>query len=65
MPAVKYATITFIFKKGSQSRWSDKTKTVASFMGKTLALYDGAMHQRDKVLLVLHHSVMNTSMKRK
>ena len=45
---------THLFKKGSENRWSDKIYTVAAAMGKTVALTDGTMHKRDKVLLVPH-----------
>ena len=54
---------TAMFKKGSENRWSDKICTVASAMGKTVALTDGTMHKRDKVLLVPHHTVKATTEK--
>ena len=47
---------TAMFKKGSENRWSDKIYTVAAAMGKTVALTDGTMHKRDKVLLVPNHT---------
>ena len=46
--------VTHLFKKGSETRWSDKIYTVAAAMGKTVALTGGTMHKRDKVLVVPH-----------
>ena len=51
---------THLFKKGSENRWSDKIYTVAAAMGKTVALTDGTMHKRDKVLLVPHDTEETT-----
>ena len=51
---------TAMFKKGSENRWSDEIYTVASAMGKTVAMTDGTMHKRDKVPLVPHHTVETT-----
>ena len=51
---------TAMFKKGSENRWSDKIYTVAAAMGKTVALTDGTMHKRDKVLLVPHDTEETT-----
>ena len=39
---------------------NQKIYTVARAMGKTVALTDGTMHKRDKVLLVPHHTVETT-----
>ena len=54
---------TQMFKKGSENRWSDKIYTVAAAMGKTVALTDGTMHKRDKVLLVPHDTEEATTEK--
>jgi hypothetical protein len=54
---------TAMFKKGSENRWSDKIYTVAAAMGKTVALTDGTMHKRDKVLLVPNHTEETTTEK--
>ena len=56
---------TAMFKKGSENRWSDEIYTVASAMGKTVALTDGTMHNRDKVLLGPHHTVERTGTARR
>ena len=45
-----------MFKKGSQNRWSDIIRTVATVMGKIVALTVSTMHKRDIVLLVLDHT---------
>jgi hypothetical protein len=54
---------TAMFTKGSENRWSDKIYTVTAAMGKTVALTDGTMHKRDKVLLVPNHTEEATTEK--
>ena len=49
---------TALFKKGTESRWSDEVHVVQSASGKTVTLTDGTTHRRDKVLMVPHHTVI-------
>jgi hypothetical protein len=51
---------TGLFKKGTESRWSDEVHVVQSASGKTVQLTDGQTLRRDKVLLVPHDTVMST-----
>ena len=49
---------TAMFKKGTESRWSDQVHLVQSASGKTVTLEDGTTHRRDKILMVPHHTVI-------
>ena len=49
---------TALFKKGTESRWSDEIHIVKSASGKTVILTDGTTHRRDKVLMVPHNTVI-------
>ena len=49
---------TAMFKKGTESRWSDQVHVVQSASGKTVTLADGTTHRRDKILVVSHHTVI-------
>ncbi len=49
---------TALFKKGTESRWSDEVHIVQSASGKTVVLTDGTTHRRDKVLMVPHNTVI-------
>jgi hypothetical protein len=41
---------TAMFKKGTESRWSDEVHVVQTASGKTVQLTDGKTLRRDKVL---------------
>jgi hypothetical protein len=47
-----------MFKKGTESRWSDEVHVVQSASGKTVTLADGTTHRRNKVLSVPHNTVI-------
>jgi hypothetical protein len=49
---------TALFKKGTESRWSDQVHVVQSASGKTVMLTDGTTHKRDKLLMVPHNTVI-------
>ena len=49
---------TSLFKKGTESRWSDEVHVVQSASGKTVVLSDGTTHKRTKVLKVPHNTVI-------
>jgi hypothetical protein len=49
---------TAMFKKGTESRWSDEVHVVQSASGKTVTLADGTTHRRNKVLSVPHNTVI-------
>ena len=49
---------TALFKKGTESRWSDEVHVVQSASGKTVTLTDGTTHRRNKVLSVPHNTVI-------
>ncbi len=49
---------TALFKKGTESRWSDEVHVVKSASGKTVVLTDGTTYKRDKVLMVPHNTVI-------
>jgi len=49
---------TAMFKKGTESRWSDEVHVVKSASGKTVVLTDGTTYKRDKVLMVPHNTVI-------
>ena len=49
---------TALFKKGTESRWSDEVHVVQSASGKTVTLTDGTTHRRDKILMVPHNTVI-------
>jgi len=49
---------TSLFKKGTESRWSDEVHVVQSASGKTVVLSDGTTHRRTKVLKVPHNTVI-------
>ena len=49
---------TKLFKKGTESRWSDEVHVVQSANGKTVVLTDGTTHKRNKILLVPHNTVI-------
>jgi hypothetical protein len=48
---------TSLFKKGTESRWSDEVHVVQSAIGKSVKLTDGNTHRRRKVLMVPHNTV--------
>ncbi len=50
---------TKLFKKGTESRWSDEVHVVQPATGKTVVLTDGTTHKRNKILLVPHNTVTN------
>ena len=49
---------TALFKKGTESRWSDEVHVVQSAIGKSVTLTDGTTHRRNKVLMVPHNTVI-------
>ena len=49
---------TAMFKKGTESRWSDEVHVVREASGKTVTLTDGTTHRRNKVLSVPHNTVI-------
>ena len=49
---------TALFKKGSESRWSDEIYVVKEARGKTVMLTDGTTHKRSKVLMVPHNTII-------
>ncbi len=48
---------TSLFKKGTESRWSDEVHVVQSAIGKSVTLSDGT-NRRSKVLMVPHNTVI-------
>ena len=50
---------TSLFKKGTESRWSDEVHVVQSAIGKSVTLSDGTTHRRSKVLMVPHNTVIS------
>jgi hypothetical protein len=48
-----------MFKKGTESRWSDEVHVVQSASGKTVVLTDGTTHKRDKLLMVPHNTIIS------
>ena len=51
---------TALFKKGSESRWSDEIHVVKEASGKTVTLTDGTTHKRSKILMVPHNTPITT-----
>jgi hypothetical protein len=49
---------TSLFKKGTESRWSDEVHVVKEASGKTVTLTDGTTHRRNKILMVPHNTVI-------
>jgi hypothetical protein len=49
---------TSLFKKGTESSWSDKVHVVQSASGKSVTLNDGTTHRRNKVLMAPHNTVI-------
>jgi hypothetical protein len=49
---------TALFKKVTESRWSDEVHVVQSASGKTVVLADGTTHRKEKVLMVPHNTVI-------
>ena len=49
---------TKLFKKGTENRWSDEVHVVQSASGKSVTLTDGTTHNRSKILLVPHGTVI-------
>jgi hypothetical protein len=49
---------TAMFKKGTESRWSDEVHVVQSASGKSVTLTDGTTYKRDKLLMVPHNTVI-------
>ncbi len=49
---------TSLFKKGTESRWSDEVHVVQSASGKSVTLTDGTTRRRSKVLMVPHNTVI-------
>jgi hypothetical protein len=49
---------TAMFKKGTESRWSDEVHVEREASGKTVTLTDGITHRRNKVLSVPHNTVI-------
>jgi hypothetical protein len=52
---------TSMFKKGTESRWSDEVHVVKEASGKTVTLTDGTTHRRNKILMVPHNTVITPS----
>ncbi len=52
---------TALFKKGSESRWSDEIHIVKEATGKTVTLTDGTTHKRSKILMVPHNTPITTT----
>ena len=52
---------TALFKKGTESRWSDEVHVVKEASGKTVTLTDGTTHRRSKILMVPHNTVITPS----
>jgi hypothetical protein len=52
---------TSMFKKGTESRWSDEVHVVKEASGKTVTLTDGTTHRRSKILMVPHNTVIAPS----
>ena len=50
---------TSLFKKGTESRWSDEVHVVQSAIGKSVTLTDGTTHRRSEVLMVPHNTVIS------
>jgi hypothetical protein len=50
---------TALFKKGTESRWSDEVHVVQSAIGKSVTLIDGTTQRRSKVLIVPHNTVIS------
>ena len=49
---------TSLFKKGTESRWSDDVHVVKEAYGKTVVLTNGTTHRRNKILMVPHNTVI-------
>jgi hypothetical protein len=49
---------TSLFKKGTESRWSDEVHVVKEASGKTVTLTDGTTHRRNKILMIPHNTVI-------
>ncbi len=49
---------TALFKKGTESRWSDEVHVGQSASGKSVTLTDGTTYKRDKSLMVPHNTVI-------
>ena len=50
---------TSMFKKGTESRWSDEVHVVKEASGKTVTLTDGTTHdRRNKILMAPHNKVI-------
>jgi hypothetical protein len=45
-----------MFKKGTESRWSDEVHVIQSASGKSVTLTDGTTYERDKLLMVPHNT---------
>jgi hypothetical protein len=52
---------TSMFKKGTESRWSDEVHVVKEASGKTVTLTDGTTQRRNKILMVPHNTVITPS----
>ncbi len=52
---------TALFKKGTESRWSDGVDVVESASAKTVRLTDGTTHRRNNILMVPHNTVIAPS----
>ncbi len=50
--------MTSLFKKGTESRWSDEVHVVKEASGKTVTLTDGITNKRNKILMVPHNTVI-------
>ena len=50
-----------MFKKGTESRWSDEVHVVQSASGKSVVFTDGTTYKRDKLLMVPHNTVIATT----
>ncbi len=55
---------TSLFKKGTESKWSDEVHVVQSAIGKSVTLTDGTTHRSNKVLMVPHNTVIAPKQKR-
>jgi hypothetical protein len=52
---------TSLFKKGTESHWSDEVHVVQSASGISVTLTDGTTHRRSKVLKVPYNTVIATA----
>ncbi len=49
---------TSLFKKGTESRWTDEVHVVKEASGETVVLTDGTTHRRNTISMVPHKTVI-------